>query len=151
MAAKTVFLKHKLENRIMSLRGFRVFQGFPLAWGESPSPHLFDVGDKSFTPSLKPEESTDFTHYFADFVKKHLTPPMPLGLGMLPLHLLVIPSPNSPSLPFFACVEGRIYLCAGFLVDGAHGNKAYKEEEKKIELKEKLNCSTGVTEASAAL
>lgn len=81
MAAKTVFLKHKLENRIMSLRGFRVFQGFPLAWGESPSPHLFDVGDKSFTPSLKPEESTDFTHYFADFVKKHLTPPMPLGLG----------------------------------------------------------------------
>lgn len=54
---------------------------------------------------------------------------------MLLLHLFVTPSPHSP---FFACVEGRVYLCAGFLVDGALGNNTCKEEEKKIELKENL-------------
>lgn len=34
-------------------------------------------------------------------------------------------------------------------MDSALGNNTCEEKEKKIELKEKLNCSTGATEASA--
>lgn len=86
--------------------------------------------DKSLTPSLKPEESTDFTHYFADFVKKHLTPPMPLGLGHATAPPISNTLPHSLPPPFFACVEGRVYLCAGFLVDGALGINTCEEEEK---------------------
>lgn len=54
-------------------------------WDRVQSPHVLDVEDKASLLLWNHVPSTDFTHYFADFVKKYLTPPTPLGLGSVVL------------------------------------------------------------------